>query len=289
MARPDQLLLMAVVYATGVAVAVARGAAFAPVEAVVGFLAFVPLAASVHYANEYADYETDLLARRTPFSGGSGALAATGLPRSLALRAAAVALGVGGVATGLAWETGTVGTAAVGVAAAIVVLGWEYSLPPLALAWRGAGELDNALLGGVLLPVYGVAAAAGTVTPADVAVFVPFGCLVFVNLLATTWPDRHPDAAVGKLTLATRLEPSTLRGLYLAGVTVAAVSVGLLSQWPAVLPGTVAAVLAASLVPVAAAGVAYTRRHSPAPTVVAMVLAALLQLGAWVAVAAGVA
>ena len=30
--------------------------------------------------------------------------------------------------------------------------GWMYSVRPFALAWHGWGEVDNAALGGVLLP-----------------------------------------------------------------------------------------------------------------------------------------
>jgi len=52
---------MIVVYGAGATAALGAGHPFRlPVDAV-GFLAFLPLAAGVHYANEYADYGTDLL------------------------------------------------------------------------------------------------------------------------------------------------------------------------------------------------------------------------------------
>jgi 1,4-dihydroxy-2-naphthoate octaprenyltransferase len=285
MSRPDQLLLMAIVYGAGLAVGVVRGAVVDPTVALAGYLAFLPLAASVHYANEYADYGTDRLAERTPFSGGSGALARTGLPRSLALRAAVASLAVGTVATAVAWDAGVVGVEAVALLAAIVTLGWGYSLPPLALAWRGVGEIDNAFLGGIALPTYGVAVATGRVALDAAVVFVPFGFVVFVNLLATTWPDRVPDATVGKATLATRLGPGTLRGLYAAGTLAAAASL-------AALHGDVPAVVcyaeAAALLLLAPAAVRYTRQHSPFPTVAAMVTFATVQFAAWGGVATGV-
>lgn len=80
MSRPAQLLLIALVYALGVAIAFAEGVALDVTELVVGLVALLPVAASVHYVNEYADYWSDRLTSRTPFSGGSGALAQTGLP-----------------------------------------------------------------------------------------------------------------------------------------------------------------------------------------------------------------
>ncbi|NIS35092.1 MAG: prenyltransferase, partial [Actinobacteria bacterium] len=93
---------------------------------------------------------------------------------------------------------------AIGVLVVGAVFGWQYSLPPLALAWRGVGEVDNAALGGLVLPAYGFAVAAGTVTVDALLATVPFATVVFLNLLDTTWPDRAADAAVGKRTLATR-------------------------------------------------------------------------------------
>ncbi|MFC5367343.1 prenyltransferase [Salinirubrum litoreum] len=288
MSRPDQLLLMVLLYATGVLVAVVAGATLDPLSALVGFLLFSPVAVSVHYANEYADYETDHLTTRTPFSGGSGALVRTGLPRRLALRAAVAALVLAAVAVGVVagielWATGRVTTVpdakALGLLALIAVLGWQYSLPPLALAWHGWGELDNALLGGVLLPVYGVAVA-GEVTVASVLAFLPFGCVVFVNLLATTWPDRAADAAVGKATLATRLSAGRLRWLYAGGLLAGGVSMAAVHGGP--VPAVVcwASLLAA---PFLLWGLlAYTRRRSPFPTVAGMVLLAGAQFAGWV-------
>src|SRR6056297_2544758 len=92
MSRPSQLLLILVVYALGVALGTSRGGAVEPLRTVLGALALVPLAASVHYINEFADVETDALTERTRFSGGSGALVETGLPPATALRAAVTAL-----------------------------------------------------------------------------------------------------------------------------------------------------------------------------------------------------
>jgi 1,4-dihydroxy-2-naphthoate octaprenyltransferase len=281
--RPDQLLLVVVVYALGAVIAVARGAALDPVAALAGLAALLPTAASVHYANEYADYETDALTERTPFSGGSGGLHAANLPRRLARDATLATGALGAVVTVSLQLAGALPSVAGVVLAAIAVLGWGYSLPPVALAWRGLGELDNAVLGGLLLPQYGAVVLAGVLDPVVCLAVLPFAALVFVNLLATQWPDRRADAAVGKRTLPTRWSPRCLRAAYLAGVAVAFGSLAVL--WGRVLPTAVVAATLLALPFVAWGAVTYTRDERPVPSVAAMVVAAMAQLLSWAAVA----
>jgi 1,4-dihydroxy-2-naphthoate octaprenyltransferase len=282
MARPAQLLLIAAVYALGVVIAVGTGETLSLPAVLAGLAALLPTAASVHYANEYADRETDRLTStagtRTPFSGGSGALAGTGLSPRLA-RDATVATGLlGALLTALLFATGRLPVWAAGLLFAIALLGWGYSLPPVELSRRGLGELDNALLGGLVLPHYGAA----TLGPPSLAVclaVLPFALLVFANLLATQWPDRWPDAFAGKFTLPTRWSPRRLRRLHLLSVTGAFALLPVLWGW--VLPPAV--VLASLLaLPFAAWGVAtFTRDERPFPTVAAMVVTAVAQLVAW--------
>lgn len=280
--RPDQLALIVLVYAMGSAVALADGASVDPVVAATGLLALLLVSTSVHYTNEYADYFADYLAVRTPFSGGSGALQQTGLPRRLPLQGAVVTLLLGAVVALLGLAGGYPFSALV-VLFLIAVFGWAYSVGP-ALAWRGLGELDNAALGGVALPVYGFAVQTGIVTPRVVLVCVPFFSLVFVNLLDTTWVDREADGAVGKNTLATRLSVARLRALYLLGVGVWLGSLLLFWGWVLPTPVAVASLVATPLVVWGALW--YTRERSPFPTVAAMVLTAVAQTAAWLWVAA---
>lgn len=285
MSRPEQLLLMTVVYGAGVAAAVAGDTRATLVgvvpTATLAVLAYLPLAASVHYANEYADYETDLLADRTAFSGGSGALARTGLPRSLPRQAAVVTLAGGVVATVSLVGLGVLDPTAVVVLAVITGFGWQYSLPPLALAWNGLGELDNAALGGVALPVFGYVVVGDLAVDAVLA-FLPFGCLVFANLLAVTWPDRDADAAVGKETLATRWSPARLRLAYALAVMTA---YGLLAVlWGDVVPPRVGWVMVLAAPLFGWGWWTYTNRRSAFPTVAGMVFVAVGQCLGWVVV-----
>lgn len=296
MARPAQLALIALVYAAGAAMAHAHGTDARAGRIAFGLAALLPVAASVHYANEYADVETDAITDRTPFSGGSGVIADTGLPRRLALQATVVA-GVIGLLLTVVGASPLGSTLVPGVdgppidrfpavlLVGVLVVGWQYSLRPLRLAWNGFGAVANASLGGLVLPLYGFAVVAGHVTSAAVFAFVPFTIVVFLNLLETTWPDRRADAAVGKRTLATRLSPRRLRALYALGGLAAAASVALLAG--RVLPPVVAAATLLPLVGLVPGYRRFTRRREPLPTVVTMVALAATTTLAWIAVSTG--
>lgn len=285
MSRPDQLALIVVVLAAGVAAGTSRGDQ-GPGQLTAGPLAVVAaalllVAASVHVVNEYADSDTDVLTRRTRFSGGSGALADPGVPRRTAL-AAAVALAGSGVAVALlGWTAGALPAPALSLLALGLVGGWLYSVGPFAFSRHGWGEVANAALGGLVLPAYGIAAMTGTVTPSDVAAFAPFALLVFVNLLETQWPDRVADRAVGKHTLTSRLSPRQVRGLATAS---AALAYGLLlAMTPTPMPTVVAAASFVAL-PLSVWGLArLTRNPEPLPGVLAMVVMIVAQGLAWAA------
>ena len=281
LSRPSQLALIALVYALGALIPIGGGSPSYTALAG-GLAALLPVAASVHYVNEYADYETDRLTEPTPFSGGSGALHRAGLPRRFAWRAAWPVLGLGLLAAVVCFRHGFSLVAFV-LLLVIALLGWQYSVG-LALVYRGYGEVTNAVLGGLLLPVYGAAVQTGAFEPRVALAMVPFTVLVGVNLLATHWPDREADAAVGKRTVVTRWEPARLRRAYAALTALAFLS--LVALTGRVLP---LAVVAASL-PAFAVAVwgyrRYTRQRSPFPAVAAMVTLAIGQTAGWLFVLA---
>ncbi len=161
-----------------------------------------------HYANEYADVDTDAVTRRTYFSGGSGVLPSGELPPIWALRAALVC---GSLALGLAvWfvMVGVFDPQALAITVLALLGGWFYSMPPLALERTSAGELDNAALGGFLMPL--IAYAAQTeVTPLTLVRLIPAFLIVFANLLGVHWADRLADASVGKRSLVVALGERT--------------------------------------------------------------------------------
>lgn len=293
-ARPSQLVLVCLVYALGVGMVAAGFAspddpgpldAEATVAAVGGLAALLPAAAAIHYANEYADYETDALTDRTPFSGGSGALHRTGLERRF-LSVGLVSVLVVGTATTVAVAV-LVGlpVAALGLLVGSTALGLAYSLPPVALVRRGGlGEVTNAVLGGFTLPLYGVAVVAPPGLEHALAV-VPFTLVVACNLLATHWPDREADAAVGKRTLAVQWSPDRLRTAYAVLAVTAAVIVIVLAG--RVLPVAVALAHLPALPFLAWGGAVLTRQRSPFPAVAAMVVLAASTTIAWWGLALG--
>jgi len=245
-----------------------------------GLLALLPTMVSIHYANEYADVETDRLTARTPFSGGSQVIPNSLVSRQVALLAAWFALITGLVIALLGVLLGKLSGAALLILIAGALGGWMYSLPPLALGWRGWGEVTNAILGGILLALYGYVVQTGVPDWRTIAVCLPFAFLVFNNLLATTWPDRHADRIAGKRTLATRLSPPQLRRLYgFVALLSFALIVALSDR-----SGLPDEVFLGSLLafPVVAWGYQrYTRQESPLPSVMAMVALLILQMVAW--------
>jgi 1,4-dihydroxy-2-naphthoate polyprenyltransferase len=279
MARPLILVSVVLVYVNGLLIARAYGHEFTGEKILWGFVSVILIAASIHYTNEYADYETDALTVRTFYSGGSGILPLGYVPRTLALQAAWVVLILGFAIAVLGYWLGFLNVPALLCLALGAFGGWMYSLPPLKLAWRGWGELDNALLGGLLLHIHGYSVLSPQITLEIVLVCLPFTLLTFNNLLATTWADKEADAQVGKYTLATRLAVSTLRHLYTLVAIAAFALLTVLHGWVIPEPVIYASFLA---LPLAIWGWrTYTRIHAPYPTSNAMVMMLLAQMVAW--------
>jgi 1,4-dihydroxy-2-naphthoate octaprenyltransferase len=235
-----------------------------------------------HYADEYADVDTDTLTRRTWFSGGSGVLPAGLVPASWALRMAialaVLALALAGtfIATGVlpahtGWMVG------VGLAG-----GWFYSMPPVCLERRGLGELDNALLGGILAPLMGYTVQVGQPSLDAVLALLPIFALVLANLLGIHWADREADAAVRKRSLAV-VVGERARPLYHVLIA-AAYLLGLaLTGW--IVPLSVTAALLLTLPVSLWVAATFTRQPSPVPSALAMAIAiAAVALG-WIVAA----
>jgi 1,4-dihydroxy-2-naphthoate octaprenyltransferase len=279
MARPPQVLMVTAVYVFGAIIAIATGIPHDPTAFIYGLVTIIPVSMSIHYANEYADFETDALSIRTQFSGGSGVLPETGTPRRVALISAWISLTIGASLAFGGFIAGHISIATLLVLGVGGFFGWMYSLPPLQLAWRGWGELDNALLGGVLLPLYGYVAQSGRLDLGVIATCLPFAALVFVNLLATTWADREADFIVGKFTLATRWTTNHLRILYAIVSLSAFILLALMNRW--LLPPIAVRVSFLVLPLLVWGALSYTRYRNPFPTVAAMVTMLFVQATAW--------
>jgi len=282
MARPSQLLAFIVLYLTGIIIAVKQGHTVTVIQGIAGLIPLLIAGASIHYSNEYADIETDKLTQRTPFSGGSGVLAEGLVSRRTAWWGMWILLAIALTKAILCLVLTQVTAVACMLLCVGLFFGWMYSLAPLKLAWRGWGELDNALLGGIVLALYGYANVTNAITLDIVLIFLPFTGLVFINLLATTYADRDADNAVGKYTLATRFQPHTLRRLYAIVAILSYVIIIALANRVMPLEIVIGTIL---ISPVVVWGyLSYTRIHSPHPTVFAMIAMMLVYFVGWLIV-----
>ena len=279
MVRPFIMLSVILVYMLGTLVAWSQGYAFNLPAFNYGFVALILVSASIHYVNEYADHETDALTTSTPFSGGSGVLKKGQVARELALQAGWVTLILGILLAFIGLLLNLINALSVVILVVGAFGGWMYSMPPLKLAWHGWGELDNALLGGLLLPLYGYAVQTGGITVGVALAFVPFTMLAFLNLLATTWADREADAQVGKYTLATQWSIVRLRRLYI-GVATMAVLLLPLSKL-GIVPCEVAYGSLLVIPFVILGWLRYTRTDFPMASVTSMLVLLIVQMAFW--------
>ena len=166
----------------GVAIAYGSGYEFSWTSFAYGLIVMILVSSSIHFVNEYADYETDALTRRTAYSGGSGVLPSGLVPRVWAMNAAIIS-----AVSGLVFQ-GVITVVRVHTPEALVIAlvgtagGWIYSLPPR-LAWRGLGETWNALLGAWLLPYFGFVQMSGSIAPWVLVAVLPVTFFAFNNLI----------------------------------------------------------------------------------------------------------
>jgi 1,4-dihydroxy-2-naphthoate octaprenyltransferase len=205
LSRPKFLVGGFAGFALGAAVAAYEGAHITPAVYAAGQAMVTAFHLMTHYANDYFDRESDRGGRPDAFSGGSGVLVAGALAPSTALAAALTCAGGGTVAV-LAFA-GAGAPVVAGVGAAIGILAWVYSAPPLRLAERGWGEFDTALVVAILVPLAGYAVFTGGVDGLALAATAAPACAMFAMMIAVEWPDREADAAADKRNLVVRLGP----------------------------------------------------------------------------------
>ena len=211
-----------ILYAIGAAVAAAMGHAIGWHRYALGQLCVTSFQLMTHYANDYFDLEADRAnATPTAWSGGSRVLPDGVLPPRVALIAALVLAGVGCAASLM------LGGAVLATLAAIAVLAWSYSAPPLRLCARGLGEGTTALVVTVLVPLLGFQLQAPDFRGITLLVLsiVPLALLQFAMLVAIEFPDAAGDAAAGKRTLVVQLGTARAATLYL-------MTTGMAYAWP---------------------------------------------------------
>lgn len=278
MARPLMLAAGVLVYALGVSMGAHSASAIDWTTATAGLLVLLAANLCAHFADEYADQDTDALGRRTWFSGGSGVLPSGLVAPAFALRAvrsaAACALLGSAVFALLGWLT----PAALAIIWLGLAGGWSYSMPPFALERRGWGEVTNAVLGALLIPLLGFTTQMGRPTLEVVLALTPVFSITMVNLLGVHWADRCADAAVGKRTLAVILGERTLH----LHRTLVALTYGL--TWllaGAMLPLSVAIAITLTLPISLWATATFTRRERDGASSIAMAMVMIAACVGW--------
>ncbi|MDN7013641.1 prenyltransferase [Methanoculleus sp. FWC-SCC3] len=191
-------------FTAGALLAFLLGARFTPAQFLVGYAAMAAAHLSVNYSNDYFDADADRFVETTPISGGSGVLAANPGLKPAALRVA-VALMAVSVLIGYFFVTVyAYPIVFLGFGIAGNLLGWFYTAPPIALAYRNLGEVTNMITFGLLMPGAGYFVAAGTLDAAFFVFAVPLCLYGLVFITSVEIPDREGDIAGGKRTLVVR-------------------------------------------------------------------------------------
>lgn len=209
MGRFFVLIAGLIAYALGLSLAYYHLGFLYSLNAVIGLAIMVSATLASHYANEFADVDTDTITRRTWFSGGSGVLPAKVVPRSWALNSALILVFITIILTAASFYFKILPLIGVIIVAIGLIGGWFYSMPSLRLEKTSWGEVDNALLGGFLMPLIAYIPQIGGFTLKEIIILIPIVFAVFVNLLGVHWSDRKADAAVGKKTLVVNLGKKT--------------------------------------------------------------------------------
>jgi len=218
--RPNFLVLAPLCAGLGVAVAWQQGGSPALVDTLLVFIGALLAHAAVNLFNEYEDFVSglDMITRRTPFSGGSGALPE--MP-SAAKGVLAAAIGTLGLVTAIGlyflWQRG-LPMLVLGVAGIVLVLTytrWITRRPILCLLAPGLGFGPVMVLGALV-------ALGGRIDTSALLVTLVAQCLVSELLLINQIPDADADQKVGRRhlvitlgrTAAARLVAVLLLGSY---------------------------------------------------------------------------
>ncbi len=215
MARPHFVAGSAIVYFVGALLARSETHALNWTALGVGLGVMWLVQIATHFFNEYFDQPTDALnTHRTLFSGGSGILA-LGLvsPRTV------LWAGTGALLLAILLFLALIPQPTFGLMT-VVIFGLAisgavgYSVPPLALANRGWGELDTSLIAGILAPLFAYNLQTGRVSVTLLWTCLPLAVLVLANMINVAFPDYPADQAAGKRTLVVLLGPQHAAQLF---------------------------------------------------------------------------
>lgn len=159
-----------------------------------------------HYLNEYYDGPADSQnPRRTPFSGGSGAIGPGLLSRRTAQSAAIICLAIMGILASARLIRGDVPLVAWLLFLLLLFGAFFYNAPPLRLVSSGYGELTAALTVGGIVPSFAFVLQTGQLHRILFMSTAPLIALCFAMLITFELPDYYTDARFGKSNLLVRI------------------------------------------------------------------------------------
>jgi 1,4-dihydroxy-2-naphthoate octaprenyltransferase/chlorophyll synthase len=199
--------------ALGQVLGVLHAGRFSAGAAFVGALFTVADGVFIVLLNDWADRDVDAVKRRMFPASGSPKTIPDGLLRPAPVLAVALVAGASAIlvgAAGAAWlDRPWLGVAAVACVGIFVA----YSLPPVALNYRGGGEFLEAAGVGFALPWFNAYAQSGSVRMPGVAWLLGFAVLSFASAVASGLSDEASDAEGGKHTFTTLLGNRAARRL----------------------------------------------------------------------------
>ena len=194
--RPDFLVLAPLCVVLGVSLAARQSVVLDPLEVVLVLIGGLLAHVAVNLLNEYDDFRSglDMLTRRTPFSGGSGALPETPSAAPGVLITAccmlAVVVAIGSYFLWLrGWPMLVLGLS--GVVLIVAYTRWITRSPPLCLLAPGLGFGPSMVLGSLVAS--GGQLDGGALIASMVALL-----LVSELLLINQFPDREADRRIGR-------------------------------------------------------------------------------------------
>lgn len=247
--RPLFLVGGVLMHTVGVLIALNVGASLNWSALLWGQLAVTSVQLMTHYSNEYFDLPADRLnPHPTRWTGGSQVLVRGELDPGLAGLVATV-FGVIGLAAGLVLALMVnAGPLALPLIVLALVLALQYSAPPLALHYRGLGEVTEAVIVMGLTPLLGYYLQQGALNTRPLLVLIPLMLLQVDMMLVLNLPDEAGDRAAGKTTLvvglgaagAVRLHNGLLAAAYLSLPLLASIDMPRLVAAALLMPAPVA-------------------------------------------------
>lgn len=162
------------------------------------------------FANDVADVEADALNTEAQgFSGGSRVIQEGKLTRQQVARGAWLSLAAMGVVAAALFARGFAAAPWYFLVAALLM--HAYSYWPLKASYNGFGDIVHGIGIGLVLPLLGFHAQAGSLERMPWPVLLPS----FFFSVASSWllalPDAEADARAGKVTHAVRVGPTRAR------------------------------------------------------------------------------